>query len=205
MTYAAATSGHPSPPALAATSLLILLGACAPTNHTAPADVDPCDRLTAASVKTSFGLNTNVADGYGRLPAPPAQGPGCIFTADTQLAGSMNAWTYQLHTISVDPAHPPEGGMPDPAKVIGSAVSGLGDSAVLRQLPISAPVTLPPQNGETKAAPRISTPETRILLVVWKGSWVYEFTLDYTTDASGGLSPDQAANGLIEVARASGL
>ncbi|WAH98237.1 hypothetical protein [Arthrobacter sp. MMS18-M83] len=192
--------------ALAGTSLLILLGACVPPDYNAPAGVDPCSRLTAASVKTAFGLDTHVADGYGRLPAPPAQGPsGCIFTADTQLPGSAYAWTYQLHPLSLDPGHPPAGGMPDPGKAIGTPVSGLGDSAVLRELHMPPPVTLPPRTGESLPSPRVSMPQTSMLLVVWKGSWVYEFKLDYTTDAPGGLSSDQANKGLVEVARASGL
>jgi hypothetical protein len=54
-------------------------------------------------------------------------------------------------------------------------------------------------------SPGVSMPQTSVLLVVWKGSWAYEFELDYTTDAPGGLSSDQAKNGVIEVARASGL
>ncbi|UKA64492.1 hypothetical protein [Arthrobacter sp. FW306-04-A] len=206
MKYQASTRGRSFPLALAATSLLLLLGACAPPNYNAPAGVDPCGRLTAASVKTAFGLDTHVADGYGRLPAPPAQGPpGCIFTADTQLAGSMYASTYQLHPTSLDPAHPPVGGMPEPGNTIGTPMSGLGDSAVFRQLPVPSPITIPPPPGETLPSPRVSMPQMSILLVVWKGSWVYEFKLDYTTDAPGGLSSNQAKKGLIEVARASGL
>jgi len=190
---------------VAAMAVLLLAGACAAPDQHAPAGVDPCGRLTTASVKAAFGLDTHVASGYGRLPAPPSQGPGCIFTADTQLAGSMNAWTYQLHPVSVDPAHPPEGGMPAPGNTIGTSISGLGDSAVFRQLPMPPPMTIPPLPAETLASPRVSMPQTSVLLVVWKGSWVYEFQLDYTTDAPGGLSVDQAKSGLIEVARASGL
>ena len=205
MKYQASTTGHPFSLALAATSLLIFLGACAPLNYNAPAGVDACDRLTAASVKTAIGLDTHVAKGYGRLPAPPSQGPGCIFTADTQLAGSVYAWTYQLRPVSLNPVHPPEGGMPAPGNTIGTPISGLGDSAVFRQLPTPPPMTIPPLPAETLVSPGVSMPQTSVLLVVWKGSWAYEFELDYTTDAPGGLSSDQAKNGVIEVARASGL
>jgi hypothetical protein len=183
---------------------VLLAGACAAPAHDAPAGVDPCGRLTAASVKAAFGLDTHVASGYGSLPTPPVQGPDCIFTADTQLAGSMNAWTYQLHPLSVDPAHPPAGGMPAPESRNGTPISGLGDSAVLVQVPTAPPMTIPPLRSET-SGPRVSVPEASILLMVWKGSWVYEFKLDYTTDAPGGLSADRAKNGLIEVARAGGL
>lgn len=206
MKYEASPTGQDFAEALATASLLILLGACAPPNYNAPAGVDPCGRLTAASVKTAFGLDTNVANGYGRLPAPSVQGPpGCVFTADSQLEGSAYAWTYQLHPLSLDPGHPPVGGMPAPGSTIGTPIQGLGDSAVLRQLPTRPPVTIPPRPGGLSAPPKSSISQTSILLTVWKGSWSYEFELDYTTDAPGGLSTDQAKNGLLDVARASGL
>lgn len=201
----ASTAGQPCAVALATTSLLILLGACAPSNNNAPTGVDPCGRLTAASVKTAFGLDTNVVSGDGRSPAPPVRGPGCVFTADTQLAGSAYAWTYQLRPLSLDPAHPPVRGMPAPANTIGTPIPGLGDTAILRHLPTPPPMTIPPRGGETSAPPKVSISPTSVLLTVWKGSWVYEFRLDYTTDAPGGLSSGRAESGLIDVARASGL
>ena len=102
MKYQASTTEHPFPLALAATSLLIFLGAFAPLNYNAPAGVDPCGRLTAASVKTAIGLDTHVADGYGRLPAPPIQGPPATTEKKRQLLAALTATYAEVMEIRPD-------------------------------------------------------------------------------------------------------
>jgi len=85
----------------------------------------------------------------------------------------MYAWTYQLHPLSVDPAHPPVGGLPAPGKTIGGS-----DLRAWRQRnpPSAAHASADNDSsspGET-SAPRVSMPQASILLMVRKGSWLLD-------------------------------